>query len=102
MKRLTEEELNESNESTDESNESIHHKKIKKIEETNKHYTAIVKKNGVRKEFITDTGSPITIMPMDKKIVEPTEIRNVTNPYQDVNKNEVKSGGNSGGYRIRK
>ena len=102
MKRLTEEEMNESNESTDESNESIHHKKNKDDRRNKQTLQSNSKKNGVRKEFITDTGSPITIMPMDKKIVEPTEIRNVTNPYQDVNKNELKSCGNSGGYRIRK
>ena len=27
---------------------------------------------------------------MDKQIVKPTEIQNVTNLYQDVNKNKVK------------
>ena len=93
MKRLTEEETNESNESSDESNESIHHIKEINIERTNKHYTATIKINGVRKEFIIDTGSPITLMPMDKRIVKPTEIQKVTNRYQDVSKNEVKSGG---------
>ena len=89
VKRLTEEETNGSNESSDESNESIYHiKEIKSIEGINKHYTATIKINGVRKEFIIDTGSPITLMPMDKRIVKSTEIQKVTNRYQVVNKNK--------------
>ena len=44
----------------------------------------------MRKEFIIDTGSALTIMPMDKRIEKPTEIEKVTNRYQDVNKTEVK------------
>ena len=91
VKRLTEDEMNEPNESSCESEESIHHiKEIKKIEETNKHYTANVKINGIMKEFIIDTGSPISIMPPDKRIMKPTELQKVSNRYQDVNKNEVK------------
>ena len=76
VKRLTEDEMNERNESSCESEESIHHiKEIKKIEETNKHYTANVKINGVMKKLIIDTGSPISIMPPDKRIMKPTEHR---------------------------
>ena len=91
VKRLTEDEMNEPNESSCESEESIHHiKEIKKIEETNKHYTANVKINGVIKEFIIDTGSPISIMPPDKRIMKTTELQKVSNRYQDVNTNEVK------------
>ena len=91
MKRLTEDEMNEPNESSCESEEDIQLiKEIKKTEETNKHYTATVKINGIPKEFIIDTGSPISIMPPDKPIMKPTEIQKVTNRYQDVNKNEVK------------
>ena len=83
--------MNEPNESSCESEESIHHiREIKKIEETNKHYTANVKINGVIKEFIIDTGSPISIMPPDKRIMKTTELQKVSNRYQDVNKNEVK------------
>ena len=93
VKRLTEDELNEPNESSCESEESIHHiKGIKKIEETKKLYTANVKINGVMKEFIADTGSPISIMPPDKRIMKPTELQKISNRYQDVNKNEKKSG----------
>ena len=91
VKRLTENEDQQPNESTSASEESIHHiKEIKAIEEKNKHYTATIKLNGVRKEFIIDTGSPITIMPPDERIMKHTEIQKITNRYQDVNKNEVK------------
>ena len=75
MKRLTEVEMNEPNESSCGSEEDIQLiKEIKKIEETNKHYTATVKTNGIAKEFIIDTGSPISIMPQDKRNMKPTEI----------------------------
>ena len=80
VKRLTEDQTNEPNDSSCESEEDIQHiKEIKKIEETNKHYTATVKINGIAKEFIIDTGSPISIMPPDKRIIKPTEIQKVTN-----------------------
>ena len=91
VKRLTEEEMNEPDESTSESDESIHHiKEIKKINEMNKHFTAVIRVNGVKKEFIIDTGSRISIMPPDKRIMKSTEIQKITNRYQDVNKIEVK------------
>ena len=91
VKRLTEEEMNEPDESTSESDESIHHiKEIKKINEMNKHFTAVVRVNGVKKELIIDTGSPISIMPPDESIIKSTQIQKITNRYQDVNKNEVK------------
>ena len=91
MKRLTEDEDQQPNESTSESEERIHHiKEIKTIEEKNKHYTATIKINGGRKEFIIDTGSPITIMPPDKRIMKQTENQKSTNRYRDLNKNEVK------------
>ena len=91
MKRITEDETQQPNESTSESGESIHHiKEIKAIEEKNKHYTATIKINGVKKELIMDTGSPITIMPPDERIMKHAEIQKVTNRYQDVNTNEVK------------
>ena len=91
VKRLTEDEDQQPNESTSESEESIHHiKAIKTIEEKNKRYKTTIKINGVRKEFIIDTGSPITIMPPDERIMKHTEIQKITTRYQDVNKNEVK------------
>ena len=47
--------MNEPNESSCESEEDIQHRKeIKKIEETNKLYTATVKINGIAKELIID------------------------------------------------
>ena len=50
--RLTEEQMNEPNESSDESNGSIHHiKEIKKIEKANKHYTATIMINGLKKRI---------------------------------------------------
>ena len=79
MKKLTEEEKTEPNESMSESDESIYHiEEIKKIVEQNKHYTA-KKINGTPKEFIIDTGSPITIMPLDEQTMEKTEIQKTTN-----------------------
>ena len=80
MKRLAEEEMNEPKESSCESDENIHHiKEVKKFEETNKYYTATVKINVITKEFIFDTGSPVSIMPPDKRIMKPTEMQKVTN-----------------------
>ena len=76
VKRLTEEEMNEPNET---SCECIHHiKEVKKLEETNKHYTATVKINGITKDFIIDNGYPVSLMPPDKQIMKPTEIQKVT------------------------
>ena len=49
-----------------------------------------MKVNGIEKEFIVNTGSPISIMPVDEKILKQTEIQKVKQRYQDVNKNEVK------------
>ena len=95
MKRLTENETQQLNEATSESKKGIHHiKKIRTIEQKDKHYTATIKINGVKKEFIIDTGSPITIMPPDERITHCTETQKITNRYQDVNKNEVKFRGN--------
>ena len=54
-----------------------------------KHFTAVVQHNGMNKEFIIDTGSPISIMPPDERIMKSTEIPKITIRYQDVNKNEV-------------
>ena len=70
VKRLTEEEMSEPDESTSDSDESIHHiKEIKKINEMNKHFTAVVRVNGVKKEFIIDTGSHIS-MPPDERFIK--------------------------------
>ena len=91
VKRLIENEPNESGEPSSESEDSIHHiKEIKNIDETNKHFTTTLKINGIPKEFIIDTGSPISLMPPDERITKSTEIQKITNRYQDVNKNEEK------------
>ena len=52
--------------------------------------TTIVKINGTEKEFVIDTGSPISIMPADHIIMKESEIQKVRHRYKDVNKNEVK------------
>ena len=89
--KLTEEEETEPNASMSESDESIYPiKEIKNVVEQQKHYTAKIKINGTPKEFIIDTGSPVTIMPLDEQLMKKTEIQKITNRYQDVNKNEVK------------
>ena len=49
-----------------------------------------MKVNGIEMEFIVDSGSPISIMPVDENIMKQTEIQKVKHRYQDVNKNEVK------------
>ena len=90
MRKLTEDERIEPNDSMSESDESIYYiKEIKNIVEQQKHYTAKVKINGTQREFIIDTGSPVTIMPLER-IMKKTEIQKITKQYQDVNKNEVK------------
>ena len=74
VKRLTEDEPNESDRSSSESEECIHHiKEIKKIDETNKLFTTMLKINGVTEKFITDTGLPISLMPPDERIIKSTE-----------------------------
>ena len=80
VKRLTEDEPHESDESSSESEESIHHiKEIKKIDETNKHFTTTLRTNGIPKEFVIDTGSPISLKPPDERITKSTEIWKTTN-----------------------
>ena len=88
VRKLTEEEETEPNESMSESDESIYHtEEMKNIVEQQKHYTAKIKINGTPKEFIIDTGSPVTIMTLDEQIMKTTEILRITNWYQDVIKN---------------
>ena len=90
VKRLTEE-TEDHVETSSESDESIHHIKLMRTtEEKNKHYTTTVKINGVKKEFIIETVSPITIIPPDEKIMKSIGIQKLTARYQDVDKNEVK------------
>ena len=85
-----ESEKSESETESDSSNSINHLKEINKIEERPDHYTMTIKINGTPKKFIVDTGSPVTIMPMDKQIIQSAEIQKINNRYQDINKNEVK------------
>ena len=62
-----------------------------------KYLTTTVKINGTEKEFIINTGSPISIMPADNTIMKDTEIQKVKHHKQDVNKNEVKFRGENTG-----
>ena len=76
---------------TDESESSIHRiEKINRITDKNKYLTAKVKVNGIEKEFIVDTGSPISIMPAGESILKKTEKQKIKHRYQNVNKNELK------------
>ena len=80
MKKLIEEETDDRDETSCDSGKSTHHiREVKKIEENKKHYTATVKINRKKKEFIIDTGSPIKIMPPDETILELTGIQKITN-----------------------
>ena len=89
--KTNEEKIDARNETSSELDESIHHiKEIKKREEKSNHNTSTVNINGIKKEVIIDTGSPITIMPPDEKILKSTGIQKITKRCQDVNKNEVK------------
>ena len=49
-----------------------------------------MKINGTEKEFIIDTESPTSKMPVENKTMKETEIQKVKHRFQDVNKNEVK------------
>ena len=74
----------------EESETCIHRiEKINRITDRNKCLRAVIEINCFEKEFIVDTGSTISIMPVDEKIMKQTEIQKVKQRYQDVNKNEV-------------
>ena len=76
---------------SDESETSIYRiEEINRITDRNKYLTAKVKVNGIEKEFIVDTGSPISIMPADEQILKKFEMQKIKHRYQDVSKNEVK------------
>ena len=49
--------------------------------------------NGMEKDFIVDTGSPISIKPADENILKKTELQKTKHRYQDINRNEVKCRG---------
>ena len=73
---------------THESETSIHRiERINRITDKNKYLTTTVKVNGIEKEIIVDTASPISIMPADEKLMKRTEIQKVKHRYQDVKQN---------------
>ena len=66
-----------------ESDESIHHiEETKNIVKQQKHFTAKI--NGTPKEFIIDTGSPVTIKSLDEQIMKTTEIQKISLRYQKI------------------
>ena len=88
---ITEEKSETIGEESDESETSIHRiERLNRITDRNKYLTATVKVNFIEKDFIVDTGSPISIMPVDENIMKRTEIQKVKHRYQNVDKNEVK------------
>ena len=64
--------------------------RVNRIIDSNDYLTTTVKNNGTELDFIKDTGSPISILPADNKIMKETDIQKVKHRYQDENKNEVK------------
>ena len=77
---------------SDDTKESIYHiEELNQMKEKQRSYTVNVNLYGKEKIFIIDTGSPITIMPMEMpERINSKENREITNKYQGVNKNEVK------------
>ena len=69
VRNVTEDELEAIGGESDESETSIHRiGRINRITDRNICLTAVVKINGIEKEFIVDSGSPISTMPVDEKI----------------------------------
>ena len=91
VRNVTEDESEVNGGESDESETSINRiERINRITDRNKYLTTTVKVNGIEKEFVVDTGSPISIMPADENIMKQTEIQKIKHRYQDMNKNEVK------------
>ena len=91
VRNVTEDESEIIEGESDESETSKHTiERINTITDRTKCLTAVIKIDGIEKEFIVDTGSPILILPVDEKIMKQTEIQTVKQRYQDINKNEVK------------
>ena len=79
---------------SDQSESSIYRiETINRITDKNKYLTISVKINGTKKEFITDTGLPLSILPADDNVLEKTEFQKVKQRYQDGNKNQIKISG---------
>ena len=65
MRRLTEEETDDRNETSSEPDERKGENERKKLR-----LYGNIKINGIKKEFIIDTGSPTTLMPPNEKILK--------------------------------
>ena len=102
VRNITEEESEAIGGESDESETSINRmERINRITDKNKYLTTTVKINGIKKEFIVDTGIPISIMPADENINKRTEIQKVKHQYQDVKKRSKIPGKDTSWYRIR-
>ena len=78
VRNVTETENSTFDEESDKSESSIYRiERINRIVDKFKYLTTTVKINGMEKEIIIDTGSPISIMPTDNKIMKETEIQKV-------------------------
>ena len=87
VRNVTEDESEATGES-DQSETSIHRlERMNRIADRKKSLATIVIVNGIEKEFIVDTASPISIMPVGEYMMKRTEIQKVKHRYQDVNKN---------------
>ena len=76
VRKVTEDKSETIEGESDESETSIHRiERINRITDRNKCLTTVMKINGIEKEFIVDTGSPISIRPVDEKIMKQTEIQ---------------------------
>ena len=91
IQNVTEEDITAVGKESDQSEATIYRIEIlNRITDKNKCQTSTVKVNGIETYVVVDTGSPISIVPVDENISEKTEIQKVRNRCQDVCKNEVK------------
>ena len=66
--------------------------KIKHVTDRKKHITMTIKTEGTEKEFIIDTGSPVTMLPPEKEVLKYKKIKPITIKNLEFNKDEVKFG----------
>ena len=62
---------------------------IKQLTDRRNYITITIRNDGTEKEFIVDTGSPVTIIPPDKEIIKSMKLFLVTKKYRDVDKNAL-------------
>ena len=85
--KITEPEETEESD-TNKSNNIIN--QIKDIVDPKCHITMTIATDGLEKEFIVDSGSPVKILPPDTEIMKNPKFSPITQKNQDVNENEVK------------